>query len=339
MEFKIVTNKSEWDTFVSTFDYTTMFLSWEWCQFEQKIGSKLETWGVYENNVLIGVLPMKTIKARRGKYLHIRHAPLIDWDNEELAKNTIEFLKQKAKEKGLHFIRISPLLRNTSENTKMLEMYGLRESVIHATDAELTVALDLTKSEDTIFQEMRKTTRNSIKKAEKLELVVMHTNNFDLFDDFISVYKDTVARQGWNAYSESYIRSEYEIFSSAGKADMFVSYYKGEPISASIFIRHNNQVIYHFSGSVTKFRDIPSSYLLHWEAIKFFKNEGFKLYNFWGVSPENNIKHPWYGLSLFKRGFTSNELEFVHSHDLDIRPFAYLTHTFEYIESRLRGYR
>lgn len=339
MDFKQITTKEEWESAVAKFDYTTMFLAWEWCQFEQAMGSNLETWGVYKDRELVGVIPLKVIKARRGIYIHVRHGPLIPWEDQEVAKATVAFLKEKAIEKNVHFIRISPLLKNTEVNKKLLRDLGFKNSVIHATDAELTVVLDLTKSEETILKEMRKTTRNLIKKAQQLSIGVKHVRNFELFEDFISVYKDTVKRQGWNAYSEKYIRTEYEMFSKAGKADMFVSYYNGEPISASIFISHANQVIYHFSGSVTKFRDIPSSYLLHWEAIKYFKKEGFKLYNFWGVSPENLPKHPWHGLSLFKRGFASTELEFVHSQDLDIKLFAFLTHLFELIESKRRGYR
>lgn len=339
MEFKLITDKSEWNNFVSSFSYTTLFLSWEWSQFELSIGSKFETWGVYDQNHLVGIFPLKTIYARRGKYVHVRHAPLLDWSNLSLVSEVMGFLKKYAHEKKAHFIRISPLLPNTSESNEILTKLGFNPSVIHETDAELTIILNLTKPENELLGEMRKTTRNLIRKGEKLGIVVKHATDFELFEDFTKVYLDTVKRQQWNAYSTNYIEKEYRIFCDAGKADMFVAYYQNKPLAAAVFIRHEKQIIYHFGGSVTEFRDIPSAYLLHWEAIKLFKSEGYSLYNFWGVSPADKPKHPWYGLSLFKRGFSVVELSFVHSQDLDLKPFAKLTHIFELIESVRRGYR
>ena len=160
-----------------------------------------------------------------------------------------------------------------------------------------------------------------------------------MYEDFCKVYLDTVNRNKWNAYSLEYIKKEYEIFSRKGLANTFVSYYNGKPLSAAIFIEHRNQVIYHFSGSTNEHRDIPDTYLLHWEAIKYFKGRGFDLYNMWGVCPENSKKHPWYGLSLFKRGFSKEELEFVHSQDMDINIMAKFTHLYEFLEALRRGYK
>lgn len=338
INIKRIEDRKAWEDVLKKFDYTTMFLSWEWGEFERSSGKDFESWGIYKNDVLVGVLPIKTIRAKRGKYLHVRHAPLIDWGDTNVVKEVISFLKEKSKEKKVYFVRISPLIRKSEENEEKLESLGFKRSPIHATDAQLTVVLDLTKSEDQILMEMRKTTRNLIRRAQKIDIKVKHTEDIDLFDDFKKIYLDTVKRQGWTAYSIEYIEKEYEMFRKVGKAHMFVSYYEDKPISSSIFIVHNDQVIYHFSGSLTEYRKIPSSYLLHWEAIRFFKEKGLKIYNFWGVCPKNSKKHPWYGLSLFKRGFTESELEFVHSYDLIVSPLAYITNIFEYIETRVRGY-
>ena len=117
-----------------------------------------------------------------------------------------------------------------------------------------------------------------------------------------------------------------------------LSKYKGEYISAAIFIFYQGQAIYHHSGSLSKFRDIPSTYLLIWEAVKYAKKIGMKEFNLWGVCEAQDFSHPWYGLSLFKRGFGGNERRFVHAQDLIVDPLAYVTRIYEFIESKLRGY-
>jgi len=339
MQIKKITDKKTWNEALKHFKYSTMFLSWEWSDFERSIGNKFENWGIFDGDKVVGLLPIKIINAKRGRYLHVRHGPLIDWTKESLVSQIVSFLKEKAVEEKVYFVRIGPLISKTKDNESLLKKFGFIPSSTHATDAELTVVLDLKKDEEVIMSEMRKTTRNLIRKAQKLGIVVKHVSDLSLFDDFSKVYLDTVERQKWTAYSIDYIKKEYLVFSKENCAEMFVAYFEGKPTSASIFIKHRDQVIYHYSGSVTEFRNIPSTYLLHWEAIKYFKSLGFSLYNFWGVSPENEKKHPWYGLSLFKRGFTNKELEFIHAHDLIVSPRAYLTRVYEYVESKLRGYR
>lgn len=338
MQIKKILSKNIWDKALEDFEYSTMFLSWEWSEFERSVGSKFENWAVLDGDKVVGLVPIKIVSAKRGKYLHVRHGPLIDWTNEEVVVGIISFLKKKAVEEGSHFVRISPLLPKTKENESILRKLGFVPSNTHATDAELTVVLDLNKDEETIMSEMRKTTRNLVRKAQKLGIAVKHVSDLSLFDDFSKVYLDTVERNKWVAYSVDYIKKEYKIFAKQNCAEMFVAYLNGKSISASIFIKHRNQVIYHYSGSVTEFRNVPSAYLLHWEAIKYFKSIGFFLYNFWGVCPENQKNHPWYGLSLFKRGFTNKEMKFVHAHDLVVSPFGHLTRIYDYIESKFKGY-
>ncbi len=339
MEIKKIEDKKTWDKALKRFEYTTMFLSWEWGEFERSIGSNFENWGVFNGGSVVGLIPIKIIKAKRGKYIHLRHAPLIDWDNKDVVGEVRKFILQRILDTGSHFARISPLIPKSEESVKMLKDLGFKPSLTHATDAELTVVLDLKQTEEEILKNMRKTTRNLIKKAQKMNISVRHTDDFSLFDDFTKIYLDTVKRQKWNAYSVEFIKKEYGIFSREKSTNMFVSYLDSEPISASIFIKHRDQIIYHYSGSLTKYRNVPSAYLLHWEAIKYYKSLGFSLYNFWGVCPEHQRNHPWYGLSLFKRGFTKDELEFVHAHDLIVKPLAYPARIYDYLEAKIRGYR
>ncbi len=343
MQIKEVIDKDLWNNCLVTFPYTTLFLSWAWTEYEKLIGSKFETWGIFDDAAqeehLVGILPINIVRAKRGKYLHLRHAPLIDWENKGVVQTVVKFLKDKAKKEKVDFIRISPLLKNTLDNQLNLQRLGFRKALTHARDAELTVIIDLKKSTDQILAEMRKNTRNLIHKAEKIGVTVANTNIPESFEEFEKVYQDTVQRQKWTAYAPAHIKKEFEIFAKEGKAYMFTARYNNETISAAIFIVQQNQVIYHHSGSLTKYRDIPAAYLLHWEAIKYFKNLGLEIYNFWGVSPQENRKHPWHGLSLFKRGFTHTELEFLHAHDLIITPLAHLTRVYEYMEAWGRGYK
>ena len=336
LEIKHITHKQEWESGLSRYSYTTMFLAWEWGEFEISRGNDFEFYGVYENQRLVGLIPIKTVNAKRGKYLHVRHGPVIYWENEAVVKTVIDFLKQKAKEKGVQFVRISPLV-SKGDRRKMKKL-GFKNATSHANDDELTVIIDLRKNINEILTGMRKNTRNLIRRADKEGIFIKYCHDLSFFDDFAKVYLDTVNRKQWTAYPIEYIKAEYAAFARIGNARIFVAYYKGQPISASIFIIHRNQVIYHYSGSAKRFKNLPSTYLLHWEAIKYFKDLGLIIYNFWGVCREGQRSHPWYGLSLFKRGFSNIQLEFLHAQDLVLHPFAHITRLYEWFEAKWRGY-
>lgn len=336
---KQLTDGAEWDRVASTFEHATFISSWNWGEFERSLGSKFLNYAVWnDNDEVVGLLPIKQIKALRGRYLHLRHAPLIDWEDEEVVDLTLKFLRKMALKGGWQFVRMSPLLQNTPLNNDLLRERKLKPATAHAVDAESTLVLDLSKSEEELMMDMRKNTRYSIRKAEKMGITIVSTTGMESFDQFWEIFTDAVVRNKWTAYSRGYVEKEFELFAKQNMARMFFSIYDNKPIAAAIFTYFNGHSVYHHSGSLTQYRDIPSTYLLQWEAIKYAKSAGMKYFNLWGVSPEDDKEHPWYGLSLFKRGFGGEEVQTVHAHDMIIYPFAYATRVYENWENRRKGY-
>jgi lipid II:glycine glycyltransferase (peptidoglycan interpeptide bridge formation enzyme) len=44
-------------------------------------------------------------------------------------------------------------------------------------------------------------------------------------------------------------------------------------------------------------------HLLQWQAIKDANEQGFEIYDFWGVAPKDGSKPNWEGITRFKKGF------------------------------------
>ena len=80
-------------------------------------------------------------------------------------------------------------------------------------------------------------------------------------------------------------------------------------------------------------------YLLHWESIKYAKKKGFLIYNFFGIARDNDPKNPWFGFTLFKKGFGGYQREWVHALDLPLKRRYWLTHFFEMLERKRKGYK
>lgn len=148
IEFKEIENKKDLEIVLNRFDYSTMFLSWEWSRFEKALGSDFRIYVAYKDGKPKALLPIKFVRAKRGRYLHLRHGPLMEWEDKTFVKKVLNFVKKLATREEMHFIRISPLVKASQEIKDFFKSQRFKDSVIHATDAELTITVDLTKSEN-----------------------------------------------------------------------------------------------------------------------------------------------------------------------------------------------
>ena len=316
------------------------FQGWTWGQLERSRGKEVFNIGIYNENQLIGVALAVLVKAKRGRFLHIRGGPVINYNSDIDIKEVYKKLIEFADSNKCDFLRLSPnIFKKDDQKIKKLMGLGFKYCQMHDVDAEVTWVLDLSQNEEDILKGMRDSTRYLIKKALKSpDLKIIQTKELKYLENFWEIYQDTVARQKWKAYSYDYIKEEFLEYLKNDEISLFLAEYKGKFIAASLFIYYKNQVFYHHSGSLTEFRNIPAMYLLHWESIREAKRRGCTKYNFFGIARDNNPKHPWAGLSLFKKGFGGKQVEMVHALDYPITKKYWVTYTYEKLEKKLRGY-
>ena len=334
-----VENKDEWEDFLSLCDGKTFLQSWNWGEFNLAMNSKVWRFGAYGDNGLVSVAMAIKVSARRGIFLFIPHGPvfingLSVKDKKEVTELIVENLANIAKEESASFIRICPVLERSEDNKNIFMDYGFRLAPIHM-HPEVTWELDITSSEEKILAGMRKTTRYLIKQAiNNPDIEIVRSHNIEDLKYFWPIYKATAKRHKFVVFSENYLKTEFEIFIKDKQILLFLGKYKGEVVSTALFVFWQNTCVYHHSGSLTKYKKIPVSYLLQWEAIKEAKNRGCKSYNFWGISTRPS--HPWAGLSLFKMGFGGYKKEYVKTQDLIISQKYWLNYIIEVLRKKIR---
>jgi len=339
IQFKDITDATIWKDFEENYhDTETFFHSWEWSEFEISMNRETYRRGVYQDDFLVGVILAVVVNAKRGKHLHVRNGPLIHWDDAEVVEATILHIKELALNLNCIYVRVSPLLDDLIVNKKILSKYGFVSCQMHDVDAEVTWVLDITQSEEEIKAGMRKNTRYYINRARKDGVIIEKSTNPDDLVKFWPIFIDTVKRQDWKAYPYEYILNEFKLFAKTGKALLILAKYQDEYIAGSIFIFHKGVAYYHHSGSLTAYRKIPAPYLIQWHAIKEAISRGMKKYNLFGIARTDTPKHPWAGLTFFKKGFGGKVEAHIHAQDLPLSKKYWLTHFFEFGEKKLRGY-
>jgi len=337
MKVQEITDKQIWSIFLLESGYATSFFqSWNWGVFQQELGNDVTHLGFYKGEKLFAVAQGISIMAKRGKYLYFRNGPVSDWKDIKQSGFILNKISEIAREKKMWFVRISPLVKNESKEAALFSKFPT--SPMYDVDALDTWILDLTQSEEEILKNMRKSTRYEIRKAGKDVVTIEISNDVEDIDKFYPIYSETVQRQKWTGYSKHYIKQQFKTFNIDNQASLYLAKYKNQYIAGSIFISQGNTCYYHYSGSLTKYRKIPGSSLIHWENIKNCKKRGLQKYNFWGISPENKPDHPWQGLSFFKMGFGGYAQRWMPAKDMPISPLYWLTNIFEKWQKGKKGY-
>ncbi|EKE18972.1 MAG: methicillin resistance protein [uncultured bacterium] len=301
------------------------------------MGNQVFTLGIFKAEEIVGVAFVYKINAKRGSFLFCPHGPLIKENWQENFKILFEYLQSLAKKEKADFIRISPLEIKTNEKTSFFKNLGFLDAPIHM-HPELGWLLDISLSEEQLLANMKKRTRYSINKAKKDGVEIFSMDNASHVEEFYPIYLETAKRQVFVPFSLEYIKKEFEIFSKENKILVFFAKYKGEIITTAMIIYTNGSGFYHHGASIRKYSNITSAELLQWSAILEAKKRGLKLYNFWGISPEDNKNHPWTGVTQFKKGFGGFAEEYVHAQDYPVTLKYWLNYTIETIRRIKRKY-
>jgi peptidoglycan pentaglycine glycine transferase (the first glycine) len=334
LRLELISQKQMWEKFLLSYSPESLFQTWQWGEVQEKSGQPIQRYGIYDGKNLIGIAQLTVVRAKRGTFLHVRHGPI--WKSQSKAhwREFIRLVKELAKKERAWFVRISPLLSNTTEHMTLMKELGLTPAPIHEVDAERCWVLGLDKTEDELMMEMRKTTRYEIRLAQKSDVTVnVSTNPKDLVH-FFKLYEETSKRHGFVAHSS--IAEEFEVFGAENKALLFLGYAGRDLIAGTMVLFYGGQAIYHHGASIAS--KVPVSYLVQWEAIKEAKKRGIKLYNFYGIAPEDKPNHPWRGITLFKKGFGGREINYIHAHDLPTSPLYPIPWAIETIRRKRRGY-
>lgn len=340
--FKIeeIYNKDIWNKFLQKKEicFFPFFQSWNWGEVQKELGFDVLRLGVFDNNGkdVVGICQIVDVKAKRGHYLHLRHGPVFLEFSDMNFDFLIKYIKSLAIEKNASFIRVSPLIKKESLSSNFFRKKGFINAPIHNMDAEICRILDIDKPEDQILKEMRKTHRYLIKKAQNLNIKIIRSKKILDIDLFLNIYNKLSRQRHFVPHRG--IKEEFEKLIKDDQIVLFLAEYEGNIIAGALIVFVGDMAIYHHGASDDKFRNIPASYLLQWEAILEARRRGKKLYNFWGIAPPNGKNHPWQGLTLFKTGFGGRVEEFVHAQDLPLNNWYWKNYFIEYVRKVLKGY-
>ena len=98
-------------------------------------------------------------------------------------------------------------------------------------------------------------------------------------------------------------------------------------LTGALMIKFGNKVWYLYGASDDSKRDLKPNFLVQWQSMKDHKNDGFDIYDFFGISGRADKDDPVYGIYLFKKGFGGEFTEFLGEFDYVLNKPLYLAWT------------
>jgi hypothetical protein len=157
--------------------------------------------------------------------------------------------------------------------------------------------IDLTQSEDNLWKNINRITRQNINTAKKTGVYVKEYSLENL-NKIYNLIVETLRRSKLSFMSYESLKRYIHGLGENGR--IIGAEYKGDLQSCVIFGFSNYCAYAIYGGNKSEMIE-GSNKLLHWEAIKMFKNIGVKQYDFMGarIYPDKGSKAE--GINLFKK--------------------------------------
>lgn len=346
LEARILKQSEEnlWEEFIKTHPLSTIHQASAWGHFLAKISSRGKYWIIVleeKNKIVGGTLLVRHALPRGYSWLYAPRGPLLDYNyTEKQMEELMSVIQKIAKEENAIFLRVDPPIIQRSGHLQKCDKIAPVPhfknffAVKHGFQPEHTLLIDLTKSHEEILRNMKQKGRYNIRLAEK-KGVKIHKVNYEKpkeflkdIEHFYEILKETVKRDHFHGHDLSYYQSMLDTLCCHKNAELYLAEYNRKIIAGIIVTFFKDTATYYYGASGNDFRNIMASYLLQWSVIKEAKKEGYKYYDFFGISPtlQNGIhikKHPWQGVTDFKTKFGGEKISYASAQEYPFKKFLY----------------
>ena len=315
-------SREEWDKFITSHFESNFLQSWDFYEFHILRGKKVVRRLVMEDNKIVGAYAGVVETAKRGTYMAIAGGPILDWKNKKLVRLVFDDIREEGKKHRCVFVRVRPQLELSDKSLALMREMGLKKAPMYLS-VEYAGVLDLNKSEEEILAGASQGFRRKLRKAEKNDIEITADTEKNSIDEFCKLEKKHAERQKYVAFSESFLRKQFEAFAKNNEVLIYIARKDGEILAQNFMIFYGPEASYHYGVSSelgTKYSAAP---LLHIEAMREARKRGIVRYNLWGIVGLNETSHRFYGVSEFKRSFGCEELKYTPAHDLILNPVKY----------------
>ena len=310
MELREITSPETWNRIAGKLPLSSSLQSWGWGEVKRTSGWKPVRLALYDGDDPVAAAqlmerrlagPLRMAYAPRGPALAgPEHLPRV---TERLARAA----------RGVLYLLLEPPLA-LEEPHDAPAFAGLRPAA--TIQPEYSILVDLGPGEEAVLARMKSKTRYNIRLSARKGVTARIVRPGDddagaVFEAFWALFTETNRRARLLQHARSYYEAVFRAMEQPGGA-AFVSLaeYRGQPLAAGLFAAFAGRVDYLYGGSSREHKNVMAPYAMHWAAMRWGMEHGYRVYDLWGVprvlTPESHA----YGIYRFKEGFGGRRVRF-----------------------------
>lgn len=315
-----------WDRFVESMHQAGFMQSSWWADFRATAGFGHFGITLRDHGAIVGGALVLRVSYAPGRcFYYIQDGPVLP-DSESARGEVFEAIldaieeRRRSDTETVSHLRIEPRWQHWPAFARGFQAPACPDKY---TEPRNTLCVDLCHPEETILARMKPKGRYNIRVAQRHGVSVVDDTSSQGVADFLTIYEETAVRQGLKAKPPDYFDALVALLMPTQGVSVLFAEYGGTRLATALVVYFGRRATYFFGGSLERDRQVMAPYLLHFDAIRRAKARGCEWYDFWGVAPPDEPRHPWHGISEFKRKFGGVDVTLVPTADYVYDPAAY----------------
>jgi len=322
--------RKQWDDFVARHPYGHLLQTWGWGELKASVGwypIRFALWDVEQQQMMAAAQvlrhPTGRFPLRAGHFAYIPKGPVLDWSQRLLCDALFSQLHRQLANLGALTLRIElPQKANIAGSEDIRKrVISLGFHPARAIQPVRTILLDLTPSEETLLARMKEKWRYNLRLAARKGVTVRVGQSAEDVRAWYKLLQTTSERDEFGIHTLEYYLQAWQIFATCNQARLLLAEYQGQLLAGIFVAQLAKQALYLYGASANEQRHLMPNYLLQWEAIRWARQQGATLYDFWGIPTTDDEDEDMAGVYRFKRGWGGEVASFLGAFERDYHPF------------------
>lgn len=329
MEISFYQNEKHWDEFLLA-NNGSFLQCFAWAKIQEASGKKvfLLCAGEGSEAIMQALVIKEPLPFGRG-FFYIPFGPCFAKEatqaqQVEALNLLIKTLKQQAKTEKCIFFHIEPISELPEVRPRAIKNIQPKETWLFDL-AKDGIPISLSEIEAGFTQKVR----YNIKLAERKGVKVNVSSQYN--GHFFELLKQTSKRAEFRHFQASHYNNIFSQQNEHFKARMFLAELNSKIISAHIVVIFNRAAYFLHAANDLKYKEYKAVNLLQWEKIKYAKEQGCVLCDFWGYDEKR-----WPGFSAFKKSFGGYKHTYPERYTIPLnKPLFFLYHFLRRLKNAL----
>jgi peptidoglycan pentaglycine glycine transferase (the first glycine) len=321
------TQRAIWDTFVAQHPAGHLLQCWAWGELKAAAGWIPVRLALWQGDAIVAAAQV----LRRGAphlplplahLAYIPKGPVLDWREHEQCNLFLSLLNGYLRKHGALALRMEP---GEEAETPQAELILKQLGHFHASSCRTvqplrTIVLDLAPDEQDLLAQMKEKWRYNVRLAMRKGVTIRVASSPDDVRAWYAIYQTTSERDQFGIHTLDYYLRVWELLVTTGKMRLLLAEANGVLLAGIFVSLFAGQASYFYGASSNEQRQLMPNYLLQWEAIRWAKQQGARLYDLWGIPDTDNEDEAMAGVYRFKRGWGGRIVQFIGGQEMTYRP-------------------